>query len=198
MSQIDSIDERILAELQANGRLTMKSLAERVGLSSPAMIERVRRLEDRGVITGYRAIVAPEALGRPVSAIVTVTVPSGRYEPFLEAVKANPSVVECHRITGAATHLLRVQVPDLAALESLVDSLNEVGGTSETAVVLSSPVPWREVTSPDGASEQRPRLTRRRRRGAATAEEDGAAVTVRPKRRGPGRPRGSKSGAESA
>ena len=62
MSQIDTIDERILAELQTNGRLTMKALAERVGLSSPAMIERVRRLEDRGVITGYRAIVAPSAL----------------------------------------------------------------------------------------------------------------------------------------
>ena len=59
---IDTLDERILAELQANGRLTMKALAERVGLSSPAMIERVRRLEERGVIAGYRAVVAPAAL----------------------------------------------------------------------------------------------------------------------------------------
>src|SRR3954451_19354793 len=112
MSQIDTIDERIFAELQDNGRLTMKSLAERVGLSSPAMIERVRRLEDRGVIAGYRAIVAPEALGRPVAAIVTATVQRGSYEPFLEAIKSNPGVVECHRVTGDATHLLRVQVSD--------------------------------------------------------------------------------------
>ncbi|MEZ4624949.1 MAG: winged helix-turn-helix transcriptional regulator [Thermomicrobiales bacterium] len=63
MSQIDAIDERILTELQANGRLTMKALAERVGLSSPAMIERVRRLEERGIIAGYRAVVKPATLG---------------------------------------------------------------------------------------------------------------------------------------
>ena len=62
-NQVDSLDELILAALQENGRLTMKSLAEQVGLSSPAMIERVRRLEERGVISGYRAIVAPAALG---------------------------------------------------------------------------------------------------------------------------------------
>ena len=63
-NQVDSLDEQILAALQENGRLTMKSLAEQVGLSSPAMIERVRRLEERGVISGYRAVVAPAALGR--------------------------------------------------------------------------------------------------------------------------------------
>ena len=62
-NQVDSLDEQILAALQENGRLTMKSLAEHVGLSSPAMIERVRRLEERGVISGYRAVVAPAALG---------------------------------------------------------------------------------------------------------------------------------------
>lgn len=194
MSQIDTIDERILAELQANGRLTMKALAERVGLSSPAMIERVRRLEDRGVIAGYRAIVAPDALGRPVAAVITVEVQRGNYDAFLDAVQNNPGVVECHRITGKATHLIKVHVADMAALEELVDGLSEVGAMCETSVVLSSPVPWREVTPPSGSTQQRTRLTRRRRRGAAPvavgAEDDAAA---RPKRRGPGRPRGSKT-----
>jgi Lrp/AsnC family leucine-responsive transcriptional regulator len=192
MSQIDSIDERILAELQANGRLTMKSLAERIGLSSPAMIERVRRLEDRGVIAGYRAIVAPEALGRPICAIVTVSVERGSYESFLELVRANTAVLECHRVTGAATHLLKVQVADMAALEELVDGLNEVGATCDTSLVLSSPLPWREVTPPSGSTEQRTRVTRRRRRSSLAAEDDG--LDGRPKRRGPGRPRGSRSG----
>lgn len=192
MSQIDSIDERILAELQANGRLTMKSLAERIGLSSPAMIERVRRLEDRGVIAGYRAIVAPEALGRPICAIVTVSVQRGSYEPFLELVHANSAVLECHRITGAATHLLKVQVANMPALEELVDGLNDVGATCDASIVLSSPLPWREVTPPSGVTEQRTRATRRRRRSAAAAEDDG--LEARPKRRGPGRPRGSRSG----
>lgn len=196
MSQIDSIDERILTELQANGRLTMKSLAERVGLSSPAMIERVRRLEDRGVIAGYRAIVAPEALGRPVSAVVTATVQRGSYDAFFELVKGNPGVVECHRVTGGATHLLRVQVADMPALEELVDGLSDVGATCETSIVLSSPVPWREVTPPVGSIEQRSRLTRRRRRTTSAIEiEEDATPAARPKRRGPGRPRGSKSNA---
>ena len=192
MSQIDSIDERILAELQANGRLTMKALAERVGLSSPAMIERVRRLEDRGVIAGYRAIVAPAALGRPVSALITTTVQRGRYDAFLESIQGNPAVLECHRVTGAATHVLRAQVADMAALEELVDALSDAGASCETAIVLSSPVAWREVTPPVGATDQRTRAPRRRRRTAAPAAES-AADDNPPKRRGPGRPRGSKS-----
>lgn len=195
MSQIDSIDERILAELQANGRLTMKSLAERVGLSSPAMIERVRRLEDRGVIAGYRAIVAPEALGRPLAASITATVPRGCFGVFLDAVNGDPGVVECHRVTGAATFLLRAQVADMAALENLVDRLSDTGAACETAIVLSSPVPWREVTPPAGSTEQRTRLTRRRRRTVGVADEEATTPGARPKRRGPGRPRGSKSSA---
>jgi len=192
MSQIDSIDERILAELQANGRLTMKALAERVGLSSPAMIERVRRLEDRGVIAGYRAIVAPEALGRPVTAIVYATVARSGYDGFLEVVKSEPGVAECHRTTGSATHMVKVHVADMAGLEAIVDRLAEAGATCEVSVVLSSPVPWREITPPVGSTQQRTRLTRRRRRGAGAAEEE-AAAAGRPKRPGPGRPRGSKT-----
>jgi Lrp/AsnC family leucine-responsive transcriptional regulator len=191
MNQIDTIDERILAELQANGRLTMKALAERVGLSSPAMIERVRRLEDRGVIAGYRAIVAPEALGRPVTALVTVTIDRVNYEGFLDAVRENPGVVECHRVAGAATYVLKVHVADMAALEELIDGLAEFGARCEPAIVLSSPVSWREVTPPSGSAQGKPKVTRRRRRGAAT--EEVPAEDDRPKRRGPGRPRGSKS-----
>src|SRR6187551_3807684 len=150
----------------------MKSLAERIGLSSPAMIERVRRLEDRGVIAGYRAIVAPEALGRPICAIVTTAVQRANYDAFLESIRENTAVLECHRITGAATHLLKVQVADMAALEELVDGLNDVGATCETSVVLSSPLPWREVTPPSGSTEQRTRVTRRRRRSSLAAEDD--------------------------
>src|ERR687894_2869728 len=104
-SQIDTLDEQILAELQANGRLTMKALAERVGLSSPAMIERVRRLEERGVIAGYRAVVAPNALGRPLTAVILAEVPHAEYGAFLERVSNEPSVTECHRLTGTATFL---------------------------------------------------------------------------------------------
>ena len=195
MNQVDSLDEQILAALQANGRLTMKALAERVGLSSPAMIERLRRLEERGVIAGYRAVIAPAALGRPIAALITATVDPGHYQAFLERIQAEPAVAECHRITGEATHLVKVHVADTAALERLVDELGSTGARLEVALVLSSPVPYRAVTPPEGSTAQRTRLTRRRRR-AATATADAPATNgaapapepTQPKR--PGRPRG--------
>src|SRR3712207_4787119 len=110
VGQVDSLDEQILAALQANGRLTMKALAEQVGLSSPAMIERVRRLEERGVIAGYRAVIAPAALGRPITALVTATVEPSNYAAFLDHVNADPAVAECHRTTGEATHVVKAHV----------------------------------------------------------------------------------------
>ena len=70
MPRLDSLDERILSSLQENGRLTMKALAEQIGMSSPAVIERVRRLEERGMLTGYRGLVDPAAIGRPMSVLV--------------------------------------------------------------------------------------------------------------------------------
>src|SRR6476646_7977342 len=106
MTQIDAIDERILTELQANGRLTMKALAERVGLSSPAMIERVRRLEDRGIITGYRAVVAPDSLGRPIAVVVMIRLNASVERAFDQVIQSYPSIVEMHRLTGRWTHLL--------------------------------------------------------------------------------------------
>jgi Lrp/AsnC family leucine-responsive transcriptional regulator len=188
MNQIDSIDERILAELQENGRLTMKALAERVGLSSPAMIERVRRLEDRGVIAGYRAIVAPEALGRPITALVAAEVDRANYDTFLDRVKSDPSVVECHRTTGDATFLVKVHVADTASLEALVDDLGAAGAHCSTSLVLSSPVPWHEITPPAGTTQQRTRMNRRRRRGTSAVDNgEGTEAAARPRR--PGRPR---------
>jgi len=193
-NHIDSLDERILAELQATGRVTMKALAERVGLSSPAMIERVRRLEERGVVTGYRAIVSPAALGRPLTALITAEVGPGDYDAFLTRVRAEPSVSECHRTTGTATHVVKVHVADTAALEQLVDDLSAAGGRCSTTLVLSSPVPWQEVTPPTGSTMQRSRLTRRRRRSAAEREQEttanGNESAPETPVKSPGRPRG--------
>src|SRR5688500_14861554 len=185
-NQVDSLDEQILAALQANGRLTMKALAERVGLSSPAMIERVRRLEERGVIAGYRAVVAPTALGRPLAAVITAEVAHTDYAAFLERVSNEPSVTECHRLTGAATFMVKVNVADTAALEQFVDGLSAAGGRCETFLVLSSPVPWRPITPPEGVAGARTRLTRRRRRAA---DPGTAAEEAPPPARGRGRGR---------
>jgi Lrp/AsnC family leucine-responsive transcriptional regulator len=197
MNQVDALDEQILAALQASGRLTMKALAEQVGLSSPAMIERVRRLEERGVIAGYRAVIQPSALGRPVTALITATVDRGLYDAFLERIHAEAAVAECHRVTGSATHLIKVHVPDMATLESLVDELGVAGAHCETAIVLSSPVAYRPITPPEGTTAPRTRLSRRRRR-AATAAVPEAAVTedaATPVKRG-GRPRGRRRAVE--
>ena len=205
MNQVDSLDEQILAALQANGRLTMKALAERVGLSSPAMIERVRRLEERGVIAGYRAVIAPAALGRPITALITATVDPGHYEAFLERVQAEPAVAECHRTTGDATHLVKVHVADTAALERLVDELSAAGARCTASLVLSSPVPYRAVTPPEGVATQRTRLTRRRRRTVPAPSRapvlppapelaPSGGEEAAPKRRG--RPRGRRAAGE--
>ena len=190
-NQVDSLDEQILAALQENGRLTMKSLAEQVGLSSPAMIERVRRLEERGVISGYRAVVAPAALGRPISALIAATVDRRDQDAFSRKVEEQAAVAEVHRTTGDATHLVKVNVPDMGTLETIVDDLSETGARCQTTIVLSSPVPYRPITPPEGLTVQRSRLARRRRRSAAEDGADGEA----PKR--PGRPRGRRPAAAS-
>jgi Lrp/AsnC family leucine-responsive transcriptional regulator len=187
-NQVDSLDEQILAELQRNGRLTMKSLAEQVGLSSPAMIERVRRLEERGVISGYRAVIAPEALGRPVTALIEATVDRRNQDAFIHQVQTQPAVSEVHRTTGDTTHLVKLHVPDMTTLEKIVDDLSETGASCRTTIVLSSPILYRPITPPEGMTVQRTRLARRRRRPAA---ENGAAGA--PTKR-PGRPRGRRAG----
>lgn len=191
-NQVDSLDEQILAALQENGRLTMKALAEQVGLSSPAMIERVRRLEERGVISGYRAIVAPEALGRPITALIEANIDRGDQEAFWKKLGEQPAVAEVHRTSGDMSHLIKVNVPDMATLEKIVDDLGETGAQSRTTIVLSSPLPYRAITAPEGLAVQRTRMARRRRRAAAEAGAEGEA----PKR--PGRPRGRRAAAAAA
>lgn len=175
MSTIDTLDERILSELQENGRLTMKALAERVGLSSPAMIERVRRLEERGVLAGYRAIVNPASIGRTLSALVSVDVERRHHEAFLNRLRAAPAVEECHRISGDRAFLIKAHVSSTEELEALIDELADVGARCSTNIVLSTPISGAPVVPPEGSVTQRTRLTRRRRRAA------GAAAPVAPR-----------------
>ena len=194
MTGIDTLDERIIDELQTNGRLTMKALAEHVGLSSPAMIERVRRLEERGVIAGYRGVVAPAAIGRPLTAIVRAEVDRSAIEAFVAAIADEPSVVEAHRTSGLVNFILKVHVADAAALEALIDSLGATGARCDADLVLSTPVAWRALTAPQGTVRVRTRLSRRDDEGGTTrpsaraVSADGQPTV----RRGPGRPKGSR------
>lgn len=182
MSTIDTLDERILSELQANGRLTMKALAERVGLSSPAMIERVRRLEERGILAGYRAIVDPAAIGRPLMAMIAADVDRRQSETFLNRLRSEPSVAECHRTTGDRSFLIKVNISSTDELEQLVDELAEVGARCSTSIVLSTPIHDAPIVPPEGTVSQRTRLTRRRRRSATRIEEPAARAAEQPVR----------------
>jgi len=173
MAGVDALDEQILSELQAQGRLTMKALAEQVGLSSPAMIERVRRLEDQGVIAGYRAVIQPAALGRPLTALITARVREVDRLGFLEKIQLESAIAECHRVTGNTSYVIKAHLADLASLEALVDQLGTVGALCETQVVLSSPVEYRPVTPSQGKGGGRTRLSRRRRRDAGLETIDG-------------------------
>ncbi|HWV22580.1 MAG TPA: Lrp/AsnC family transcriptional regulator [Thermomicrobiales bacterium] len=164
MPNLDTLDERILSELQDNGRLTMKALAERVGLSSPAMIERVRRLEERGVLAGYRAIIDPHAIGRSLTALIGVDLDRRHYDAFLNRLRSEPAVEECHRVTGEHAFIVKAHVSSTDDLEALIDELQDVGAKCTSSIVLSSPIVGAPILPPEGSVAERTRLTRRRRR----------------------------------
>lgn len=180
MSNIDTLDERILSELQHNGRLTMKALAERVGLSSPAMIERVRRLEERGVLAGYRAIIDPAAIGRVLSALISADVDRRYHEAFLSRLRSEPAVEECYRTTGTSSFLVKVHVASPEELEQLIDELGDVGAKCDSTLILSIPIQTAPIVPPEGSVNQRTRLTRRRRRTATLRSDESAASPARP------------------
>jgi len=118
MIELDDIDKRIVAALQADGRLAMVDLAQKVGLSATPCQRRVKRLEDEGVIERYAALVAPPSLGLALQALVQVTLDDHSektVEAFELAIRSRPEVVACYAVTGDMDFLLHVLAPDLAA-----------------------------------------------------------------------------------
>lgn len=146
-SMIDAVNARLLTELHANPRLSMSELARRVGMSPPAVTERVQRLERAGVITGYRMEVAPEALGMTVTALVRIRPGPGQLPRVAEAARRTPQVVECQRITGEDCFVLKVHAPSMAALEEVIDRFL-IHGQTTTSIVVSTPVPPRPLPIP--------------------------------------------------
>ena len=138
-STLDRFERRILHLLQAEGRLSHAELGRRIGLSPSAVAERVRALEVEGVILGYRAEVDATRVGLPITAMVTMTCDGERCRKLPDEVENLPEVIECHRLTGDASAILKVVVPSIAALEQLVDRLALYGKPS-TALVLSRPI----------------------------------------------------------
>jgi Lrp/AsnC family leucine-responsive transcriptional regulator len=143
-TSLDPIGLRMLAELQDDGRLSVAELGRRVGLSPPAVGERLARLQDARVITGYHAELAPRALGLALSAIVRIRPAPGQLKNVAEAARAAPEVVECHRITGEDCYFMKAHIRDVEHLEELIDRFAALGQTT-TSIVQSSPVPRRAI-----------------------------------------------------
>lgn len=136
---MDITDHKILEFLQKDGRISMKDLGKIVGLTSPAVSERVKRLEEAGVIEGYKAIVNPDALGRVIKAFIHISLPNDKYKIFIEEARQDSRIVECHHITGDDCSVLKVIVKDMYELENVIDSIKTIGST-KTSVILSTPI----------------------------------------------------------
>jgi Lrp/AsnC family transcriptional regulator, leucine-responsive regulatory protein len=144
----DAVNIRILMELQRNPRLTMTEVGRRVGLSSPAVTERVRRLEELGVIQGYRLDLNPTALGLPIAAYVRIRPNPGQLSKIAELAQHIREVVECHRVTGEDCFILKVYLPSLDQLDRILDAFL-LYGTTTTSLIQSSPVPLRPPPLPE-------------------------------------------------
>ena len=167
MPKLDSLDERILSSLQDNGRLTMKALAEQIGMSSPAVIERVRRLEERGMLTGYRGLVDPAAIGRPVSVVLHATVPFASHDAFLETLRGHDAVEEVIRVSGVRNYIVRAHFSGTEELEELMDKLGDTCDAIEAEMVLSIPLRDAAIMPPPDVVSRRKRGIRRRQASGA-------------------------------
>lgn len=141
---IDEIDWKILKELQLNARTTFAELGRRVGLTTPAVIERIRKLEDARIITGYRAEIDTSRVGLPITAFIRMSISGVDYSHIIEVAEESREVLECHRGTGNDSFIMKVAVADVGHLQQLIDKLVPYGITT-TSIVLSSPVRRRVI-----------------------------------------------------
>ncbi|MGW5526617.1 Lrp/AsnC family transcriptional regulator [Streptomyces xanthochromogenes] len=140
----DATDWRILEALQEQGRATFAELARTVSMSASAVTERVRRLEEAGVIAGYTAVVDQERLVRPILAFVRLRYPNGNYKPFHDLVEATPEIMEAHHVTGDDCFVIKVNARSMSHLEEISGRIGTLGSVT-TSVVYSSPLPRRAI-----------------------------------------------------
>ncbi|SFR53376.1 transcriptional regulator, AsnC family [Microbacterium azadirachtae] len=145
--QPDKVDAAILKELQANGRQSIADLARRITMSHSAAAERVRRLEEAGVISGYAAQVDPERLGFTILAYLRLRYPSSVYEPLHELLAGLPEVIEAHHVTGDDCFIMKVVATSMKHLEQVSGRIGTLGSVT-TSVVYSSPLPPRPLLPP--------------------------------------------------
>ena len=135
---MDSTDIKILKILQKNARIPMKNLGEIVKLTSPAVTERVRKLEENGVIKSYTTIIDPSKINKNIQAFITLTINSVNYSKFSDYAPNNSNITECHHITGGGCMIIKVMVANMEDLEILIHDLKRFGNT-QTNLILSTP-----------------------------------------------------------
>ncbi len=136
---MDNTDYKILEILQSNGRISMKDLGHTVGLTAPAVSERVKKMEEQGIIVSYKAMIDFSKLGKTISAFIDISMPSENYNRFLDFSNKNDLIIECHHVTGGDSLIIKVLVDDILALESIIDEIKQYGKTN-TSIILSSPI----------------------------------------------------------
>lgn len=148
----DARNVKLLRLLRDDPRISISALARRVGMSPPAIRERIQRLEETGVIRGHRIDLDPAALGYPIAAFVRVRPMPGKLPKIAELARKMPQVVECHRITGEDCFIMKVYLEELDALDRVLDRFLAYGQTT-TSLIQSSPVPIRGLPLPGDARE---------------------------------------------
>ncbi len=143
----DTRNVELLRLLREDPRMPVSELARRIGMSAPAVRERLNRLEEDGIMKGYRLEVDPRALGYPIAAYVRIRPMPGKLPRIAELAQRTPQVVECHRITGEDCFILKIHLEELDALDRILDRFLEYGQTT-TSIVQSSPVPLRGLPLP--------------------------------------------------
>jgi Lrp/AsnC family leucine-responsive transcriptional regulator len=142
---LDDTNRRLLAELQRDARLSIAELGRRVGLSSPAVAERLKRLEGEGVIGGYRAEINPRALGLALGVIIRIRPNPRQIADVAQLARDTPEVVECHRVTGEDCFVMTAYVRDVEHLEAVIDQFVAYGQTT-SSIMQSAPVPRRGLS----------------------------------------------------
>ncbi|OKI08156.1 hypothetical protein A6A06_35155 [Streptomyces sp. CB02923] len=144
-ASLDATDWQILGELQANARITFSELGRRVALTPPAVTERVRRLEQCGIIEGYRTRVNLPALGLPILAFVNIVFPGGNYRDYVRIFNDRPEILECHHVTGSDCFVAKVAARSMGHLEEVTASITKIGSIT-TTIVYSTSVSDRVIT----------------------------------------------------
>lgn len=141
---MDNIDYQIVRLLGDNGRLSIKKISEKINLTPPAVAERIKKLEETGVIVGYRAVIDPKKFDMNIRAIITVTLIADKRKEFLDFARQNNCITECHHVTGGFSMIIKTIFKEMSDLEVLVGKIQQYGNT-QTLIILSSPIEYKGI-----------------------------------------------------